>query len=319
LKLCRLCWLIAAGLLLAGIPGFPATDSYQSKNLHPERKRVLRQRIEQERAAVRTATGPEDRACRLEELCKSLIQDEDYDQALGVATEVSSMQSITQERRAAHHFLIAQIYAWKMEASATIAQMEENRENAVRIGREVLAQMYPEKWMVSDATRNLIRQLTNPSHMKEVRNGVEKRQSGGSSASVPARGAAQSQLVDKVLPKTVGPGAGESTVGQPALDALGAKMDALSAKLDGQVQAENAEPVQFPPVYDQQDSSKIHFSGGKETTYSTKPKSAAATSDKDASAANVRRITPLSSPIIIDGVSIRKAPKTAIQSDRATQ
>jgi hypothetical protein len=149
---------------------------YSTKALAPLHRLEIKRSIAECRAKVRSAPDAETRARQLEELCKKLIQAEEYDEAIAVAKEVMNCEGADPERRAVHHFLIAQIYAMRMEASPTLELMEQNRELALKTAREVLARRYPQKWLVSESAAQLIRSLNDETHLREVRGWVEKRQ-----------------------------------------------------------------------------------------------------------------------------------------------
>lgn len=160
--------------------GFVATgwcDSvYRTKALAPAHRRELERDIASCMAEVRAARDAEQRSRYQEQLCKKLIQAEEYDLALRVAQEVVDNERADPERRAVHHFLIAQIYAMRMEASPTLELMEENRRLAIQAAQEVLARRYPRSWLVGESAAQLIRSLNDAKHLREVRGWVEKRQ-----------------------------------------------------------------------------------------------------------------------------------------------
>jgi hypothetical protein len=283
---------VALWLCVVAVTLHAAEGMYHSKQLHPERLRVLKQRIDEERAAVVRATDAETKARCQEQLCKSLIQAEEYDQALRVARDVYRNTSVSKERRAAHHFLVARIYAWKMEASNDLFLMETNRQKAVRASQEVVQQNYPSKWMVSEAAELLLEQLQDPAHLREVVSGVRKRQPGGSSPEDLAE--AQSRSLEKAMRSSAAYPRG--AVVEPSYDAKhasGAGGDGMKA---GPVPGESPASTQTARM------SKIHFSGGGETVYSAKQ------DDNSASNSGPRRIKPLRAPIIIDGITVRRAP-----------
>jgi hypothetical protein len=192
---------------------------YQSKCLTPEHQRELNRAIQNLAVKVTQTRNVEQRSRYQEELCKKLIQTEDYDNALKAARAVFQTTGIDEERRAVHHFLIAQIYALKMEASPTLALMDQNRTQALMAVAEVQGKRYPEKWTIGDAARQLRAELQDPMHMAEVRAWVRKREGSGASAS------------GGVTTRDVARGFGEggatvsSGVAQPAGDAMGRVVD----------------------------------------------------------------------------------------------
>lgn len=149
---------------------------YSTKAMAPSHRLELRRAIAECRAKVRNSPDGETRSRFQEELCKKLIQAEEYDEALAVAREVMNCPSADAERRAVHHFLVAQIYAMRMEASPSLELMEENRRLALKTAQEVVARRYPEKWLVGESARQLIRSLNDEKHLQEVRGWVQKRQ-----------------------------------------------------------------------------------------------------------------------------------------------
>ncbi len=149
---------------------------YCAKSLAPGHRLQLQRSIAQIRDSLNQTRDPEPRSRVLEELCKKLIQAEEYEEALKVAREVVATEGANPERRAVHHFLIAQIYAMRMEASPTLELMELNRRMALETANEVIAQCYPKKWLVSESAQQLIRSLNDPKHLREVRGWVQKRQ-----------------------------------------------------------------------------------------------------------------------------------------------
>ncbi len=149
---------------------------YRTKSLAPGHRLAIQRAIATCRKSVQAARDPDTRSKALEELCKKLIQAEEFDEALNVAQEVANCQGADPERRAVHHFLIAQIYAMRMEASPTLELMEENRQLALRTAREVMAKRYPKSWLISESAAQLIQSLNDPKHLREVRGWVEKRQ-----------------------------------------------------------------------------------------------------------------------------------------------
>ena len=123
----------AIALVLAAVPfaGWCAGKSYQSDSLNPRHLQELRMSINQCSAQVQNAPDAATKSKYQEQLCKKLIQAQDYDAALQVASDVAQSQGADPERRAAHHFMIAQIYALKMEASPSADLMQQNRTKAL--------------------------------------------------------------------------------------------------------------------------------------------------------------------------------------------
>ena len=83
------------------------------------------------------------------------------------------------ERRAAHHYLIADIYARKMKASPTDALMKQNRSLAYQSAQSVVNQNYPAKWGAGELAKKLLTDLQDPKYMGNVQEWVQKRSSNG--------------------------------------------------------------------------------------------------------------------------------------------
>lgn len=300
-------------LLAAFSPAWGIETPYGSKTLNPQHVRELQINIQQLAQKVNSAPDPETRGRCQEELCKRLVQAEDYDNALRVASSVHESRGVNPERRAAHHFLIAQIYALKMEASPNTALMAENRTRAVQAAQEVVRQGYPDKWMVSEAAQRLLRDLQDPSHIAKVQSGVEKRQNGGSDPEKLAMARAQSQSIEqavsgggrltRTLSKFTRSRASQAPSPVSSADSSKLVVDVKPASysLGSSVSPKSAPYLSQPSSK----SSEIHFSGGTQVIYSqSQPKSGGYLPRES------RKSTALASPIIIDGTSVRSAPVT---------
>lgn len=158
---------------------WPSEPVYQRKSLSPQHMRDLQNSIHECAARVNSARDPEERSGYQEQLCIALIQAEDYDRAIRVAQAIHETPNINEERRAVAHFLVAQVYHMKMEASPSLPLMEENRRLALQATAAVIAAGYPDKWMVNDSARRLQRSLQDPAAVREAQARVVKRQSGG--------------------------------------------------------------------------------------------------------------------------------------------
>lgn len=156
-----------------------AEPVYQSKALSPQHVRELQQGIHDCVAKVNATAHPDERAKCQEDLCKALLQAEDYDKAIRVAEAIYRTPKVNEERRAVAHYLIAEVQTQKTEASPTLELMEQNRRQALANIESVLAEKYPEKWMVNDSARRLRAMLQDPSWNREAQARVVKRQSGG--------------------------------------------------------------------------------------------------------------------------------------------
>lgn len=162
--------LVCAGL---AVPVWGAGTS-----LTPQHRRQLQAEIQACVNKVNACATPEPRCEYQEELCKKLLQAEDYENALRVAQSIQATKGGNPERRAAHHFLVAQIYALRMEASSSIAELEQNRRMALQVAEEVIQQKYPAKWQVGEAAAGLARDLQNPERLKMLQVKIAKRQRG---------------------------------------------------------------------------------------------------------------------------------------------
>jgi hypothetical protein len=268
---------VFAAVCLCAHASDPAgTPKYQSKCLTPQHQRELNRAIHDLALKVTQTRDTGQRSRYQEELCKKLIQTEDYDNALKAARAVADTPGIEQERRAVHHFLVAQIYALKMEASPTQALMEQNRREALSAVADVLARRYPEKWMIGDAARQLRSELQDPMHLAEVRAWVRKRETGGAGSSK----AASSRSVSRGLPPN---GSGISSgVSTPATDALGGVVD---IRRDDFVRQPKAAPL------------------SSETTAQPIPGDVTQRIERA-----IRSAGALQEPIVIDGMGRRPAP-----------
>ncbi len=195
---------LARSMLLLALCCWPcltvATELYRSRSLTPQHRRELERAIAQCVREISLAKDPNTRTQLQEELCKKLIQTEDYDTALLVAQEIYNTQGINPERRAVHHFLIAQIYAMRMEASPSLELMEKNRQAAIAAAEEVVQARYPRKWLISESAAQLLKTLRDPQHIRLVRGWVEKRQSqSGESPSRISAARAQTVAAERAL------------------------------------------------------------------------------------------------------------------------
>lgn len=173
-----ICFLLAL-LCLTPMPAHSVDDSYHSKSLSPAHLTELRKSVQECLGRVNAARDPETRSVFQEELCKRLVQAEDYDNALNVAAAICNTPSINPERRAAHHFMIAQIYELKMRASPNLELMEQNRQRAAAATQEVIARHYPRRWMVTESAERLLKEINDPKFINETRAWVRKREAGG--------------------------------------------------------------------------------------------------------------------------------------------
>ena len=128
----RCVWVCA--LLALPWLGGAQTQSYQSRSITPEHRKALEQSIAECAAKVQATSDKQARAVLQEDLCKRLVQAEDYDNALRVAQTIFETPGVDPERRAAHHYMMAKVYALKMEASPNLALMEQKPSGVVAGG-----------------------------------------------------------------------------------------------------------------------------------------------------------------------------------------
>lgn len=291
-----------------------AEPTYKSKNLNPQHQRELQRCIDDCATKVNKAVDPESRSLCQEELCKRMLQAEDYDNALKVATAIAETEGINPERRAAHHYLTAQIYALKMEASPNLTLMEDNRRQALITAEQVRAKNYDDKWMINEAVQNLTKRLNDPKKLEEIAAWVRKRQFGDLPQDKIATANAQSNTVTKKLGGFFGKKSGkvevDTAASNPARDALVAKTTkpvvefsrpASSVSMESDVGAKQRDG-----------GSKIGFSDGTKVVFSEKPAASTALTSTgpkkiDLGQSNPNRV--LQSPIIISGMDVRAAEK----------
>ncbi len=154
-------------------------NDYQSKAISPAHRAKLDQDLQTAKSCVAAARNPQEWGVAMEELCKQFLQGEDYDNAVKAAKAVSDMNGVDPERRAAHHFLVAQIYELKMEASPNTGEMQKNKQMAISATQDVLSRNYPKKWGITDEAQKLYMKLRSTQHTQSVATDVSKRQTGG--------------------------------------------------------------------------------------------------------------------------------------------
>jgi hypothetical protein len=201
-------WMIIALCTQAAAVAVGEDNTYQSRNLYPQHKMQQTSEIYSTAAKVQAANDSESRSVQQQELCKKLIQAEKYDEALKIAHEIASTPNINAERRAAHHYLIADIYNRKMQASPNAQLMQQNRQRAIQAAQEVVNQQYPAKWHVTEMASSLLKDLQDPQHMQQVADWVQKRQCNGCDTSKENFAKRQLAYMESAAKKTVGVGAG---------------------------------------------------------------------------------------------------------------
>lgn len=177
---CRSRWTVClVALALAGVQTVFAAS--QSRNLNPYHEQQLESQIRKCASGVMACTDAEEKSVKQQELCQLLIRAERYDEALQVAYNIYRAEPSASERKAAYHFMVAEIYNRKMKAATTTAEMDSCRRSALAAAQEVLDQKYPAKWGVSGYARELVRDLNDSTSMGRLRQRVASRQGQGDS------------------------------------------------------------------------------------------------------------------------------------------
>ena len=287
-----------------GLPAMLMAAPYAAESLNPKHLVDLDQRIQACAEQINCCPDPEKKCTYREELCKLFIQRKDFEHAYMVASEIYR-STTNPERKAAHHFLMAEIYGMKMEASPSVGMMEQNRREALRLANEVVTQQYPAKWGVSKAAQQLVNRLNDPKEMAAVRAWVEKRQSGGADDSAVALAKAQSASIKSGTSMPAGgrmigpagrPGDASKVVVQPAKSAaLGRLKATFSGKKKGDAETSIWET---PPTTASAPEPQVQPMAAGDFKYS-----------------NVTSTRLLREPIIIDGQTVRKAERIAVEPD----
>ena len=175
-------WCAAAIVAAAGVVGggqaHGAAAAAGGKSIAPQHARELQESIARCQAQLRNAGNLEEQGRLQEDLCKKLVQADDYDNALRVAAAIYGTNGLNPERRAAHHFMMARLYSKRMEASRNGGEMEMNRKRAIGVAQEVAGRGYPAAWGVTDAANGLIREMTDGRKQALVANSVAQKQTG---------------------------------------------------------------------------------------------------------------------------------------------
>lgn len=177
----RVLGLAACLLALSAGTAFAASETAAKTErlFNPYHEQQLQEQIQKCASGVLACTDEETRCLKQQELCGLLIRSERYDQALQVANNIYNTQKANDERRAAHHVLMAEIYINKMKGSRTVEDMEKNRQFALSIAQEVVDKKYPAKWGVSEHARSLIRDMNDSRAMGSIRQRVAAREGKG--------------------------------------------------------------------------------------------------------------------------------------------
>lgn len=165
-------WVCAAGLK-------PANAAESSRNLNPYHEQQLENQIRACANSVVACTDAEQRSAKQQELCQLLLRADRFDEAIQVAYNIYRSEPAGNERKAAYHFLVAEIHSRKMKAAPNLKAMEASRQAAMAAAQEVINQNYPKKWNASEYARDLIKELNDAQRMGGVRNRVASREGRG--------------------------------------------------------------------------------------------------------------------------------------------
>jgi hypothetical protein len=157
----------------------PVCAASTSRNLNPYHEQQLESQIRKCASGVLACSDAEQRSLKQQELCQLLIRAERYDEAMQVAYNIYKSEPSATERRAAYHFMVAEIHSRKMKAASSPEEMETCRRDALAAAQDVLNQKYPSKWHVSEYARDLVRDLSDSTAMARVRQRVVSRQGKG--------------------------------------------------------------------------------------------------------------------------------------------
>lgn len=313
-------WMIVALCANAATLGYSA-DAYKSRSLNPYHERQIENDIYQCASKVQACTDAESRSKELQELCKKLIQAEKFDEALKVADQVHRTPGINTERKAAHHFLIADIYSRKMQASPSLEHMKQNRQLAMQAAQDVLNQKYPSKWGVDGMANSLLRDLQDAQQQARIQDKVTKRQSNGVDAGRANLAQRQLQYMEGMAKGTVA----ASSTGISAIKKTGtsfwklgrkdgpAESPAQRTSLFGKKAGEPAPQVAQQTQQTQQTQqaqpaatkSNVQLPGGGQVTFSQQSADASASANTPWSIKSAS--SGVRAPIIIDGASVRRS------------
>jgi len=174
----------------------PESGNHTGRNLNPYHEQQLQDQIRKCASGILACSDSELRCVKQQELCQLLIRSERFDEALQVANNIYKTDEAAGERKAAHHFLMAEIYNRKMKASQTVTDMEKNRQYALSAAQEVVDKNYPAKWRVSEHARTLIRELSDPKTMGIVKQRVSMRENSAGDSAKEAIAEAQRRYLD---------------------------------------------------------------------------------------------------------------------------
>ncbi|MGI8908665.1 MAG: hypothetical protein ACR2IE_19510 [Candidatus Sumerlaeaceae bacterium] len=325
MKSCYHRWMIIALCAQAVAIAAAEDTTYQSRKLYPQHKLQQSNDIYNSAVKVQAANDSESRGLQQQELCKKLIQAEKYDEALKIAHEIASTPSVNAERRAAHHFLIADIYNRKMQASPNAQLMQQNRQRAMQAAQEVVTQKYPAKWHATEMASSLLKDLQDPQHMQQVSDWVQKRQCGGCDSTKENFAQRQLAYMESAAKKTVGGISAVKRTGSSLLGVFGRRSDKAASMPSGDGQIKPSSAVQLAAARPAPtalsapwgsaskvesrsvSNSTLNLPGAGTVTFSRASNTAAQKSLASGSSAGSPR-----APIIIDGATVRR--NTPIES-----
>jgi hypothetical protein len=153
--------------------------TFHTRGMSQQHAEELRKSILDAANRVNNASSVNERTRWQEELCKRLIQSEDYVNALHVANAVQLTEGADPERRAVHHFLMARIYRMMMESAPDPTAMEDARQLAMKTAQEVQAKRYPASWGIAAAAGQLQQELSSRQTIATAEFAASKRAQGG--------------------------------------------------------------------------------------------------------------------------------------------
>jgi hypothetical protein len=152
---------------------------FHTRGLSQAHAEELRRAVLDAARRVNAATNINERTRWQEELCKRLIQSEDYVSALHVANAIYQTEGADPERRAVHHFLMARIYRMMMDAALDPVAMEDARQLAIKTAQEVQRSRYPTGWGIGAAAAQLQKELSSRQTIAAAEFAASKRAQGG--------------------------------------------------------------------------------------------------------------------------------------------
>jgi hypothetical protein len=193
-----LSWAFIMSSDLAYGQGDPEPD-FQSRGVSQNHADELRNNILDAARRVTQAGSVSERVRWQEELCKRLIQAEDYVHALHVAHAIFQTDGAEPERRATHHFMMARIYRMMMDSAPDLVAMNDSRELAMKTVNEVLQRRYPANWGIGAAATQLRNELNDPRRIATAELAATRRSQGGLDHRQAAAAKAQTQAMEAAM------------------------------------------------------------------------------------------------------------------------